>query len=86
MAKILKGEYGPEALRTREPEPEHEAGRKALSRFRQSMPLVWLEQRGEIMKIKKIPVGKISWDPVVEDFNFSRQQGAISIEHNGDMI
>lgn len=31
---------------------------------------VWLEQREEIMKIKtEETVGKISWDPVMEDFN-----------------
>lgn len=30
---------------------------------------VWLEQREEIMKIKKEDnVGKIGWDPLVEDF------------------
>lgn len=32
---------------------------------------VWQEQREEIMKMKKEGnVGKISWDPVMEDFNF----------------
>lgn len=34
---------------------------------------VWLEQREEVMKIKKKDnVGKISWDPLVEDFNLKK--------------
>lgn len=36
---------------------------------------VWLEQREEIMKIKKEDtIGKIGWDPLVEDFNFKKCQ------------
>ena len=34
---------------------------------------VWLEQREDIVKIKKEGnVGKIGWDPLVEDFNFKK--------------
>lgn len=39
---------------------------------------VWLEQREEIMKIKKEDnVGKIGWDPLVEDFYLKKNVSLI---------
>ena len=72
MASVLKGGCGIEALRARELilSPNMKKAGKFRADSGRVCHLVWLEQREEIMKIKtEENVGKISWDPVMEDFN-----------------